>query len=72
MIFFLKILFVYRLASHSLVRMHLKKDQSNQRKRAEMINQYSNFYRSEQRRSFRITNPVSKSANLKRGRAFER
>ena len=30
---------VNRLASHPLVRMHPKKDQSNQRKRAKMINQ---------------------------------
>ena len=70
--FFLKILFVYRLASHPLVRMHPKKDQLNQRKRAQMINQQSNFYRSELRPSCRITTSVSKSANLKRSRAFER
>ena len=38
-IFFLKILFVYHLASHPLVRMHPKKDRSNQRKQAKMINQ---------------------------------
>ena len=37
--FFLKILFVYHLASHPLVRMHPKKDRSNQRKQAKMINQ---------------------------------
>ena len=37
--FFLKISFVYRLASHPLVQMHLKKDRSNQRKRTKMINQ---------------------------------
>ena len=32
----------------------------------------TNFYRSEPRHSCRITTSVSKSANLKRGRAFER
>ena len=72
MMFFLEISFVYRLASHPLVRMHPKKDRSNQRKRAKMINQLSNFYHSEPRRSCRITTSVSMSANLKRGRAFER
>ena len=37
--FFPENLFVYRLASHPLVRMHPKKDQWNQRKRAQMIAQ---------------------------------
>ena len=72
MIFSQKISIVYRLASHPLVRMHPKKDQLNQRKRAKMINQQTNFYRSEPRHSCRITTSVSKSANFKRGRAFER
>ena len=40
--FFLKISLVFHLASHPLVQMHPKKDRSNQRKRAKMINNNNN------------------------------